>query len=105
MNAVLAQYFSDTLQIQHTTSYNNPLPGCAGDFGYLLYSGHNSHSPKGPFGFIKIMIYCQIWQPVGHNIANIQNILREPEIIYISIIHAKFDNDIFNIRFLARALV
>ena len=105
MNTEVAQYFSDTLQIQHITTYNNPLPGCAGDFGCLLYSGHNSHSPKGPFGFIKIMIYCQIWQPVGHNIANIQNPTRNIITIYMNIILAKFDNDIFNIRFLARALV
>ena len=101
MNTVVAQYFSDTLHIQHTTTYNNPLPGCAGVFGCLLYSGHNSHSPKGPFGFIKIMIYCQIWQPVGQHIANIQNPNRGLGIIYINIILAEFEDDIFNIRFLA----
>ena len=97
MNTELAQYFSDTLQIQHITTYNNPLPGCESDFGCLLYSGQIGQSPKGPFGFIKIMIYCQIWHPVGHNIANIQNLQRSPGIIYMNKILAKIDNDSFNI--------
>ena len=73
MNVELAQYFSDTPQIQHITTYNNPLCTLASDFGYLLYSGQIGQFPKRPFDFIKIMIYCQIWQPVAQNIANIQN--------------------------------
>ena len=101
MNTELAQYSSDTPQIQHITTYNNPLPGCASDFGCLLYSGQIGQFPKRPFDFIKIMIYCQIWQPVGHNIANIQNPKRDPGIIYMNKVLAKNDNDSLNIRFLA----
>ena len=101
MNTELAQYFSDTPQIQHITTYNNPLPGCESDFGCLLYSGQIGQFPKRPFDFIKIMIYCQIWQPVAQHIANIQNPPRNPGIIYIDLILAKFDDDIFKTRFLA----
>ena len=101
MNTELAQYFSDTPQIQHITNYNNPLWGLESDFGCLLYSGQIGQSPKGPFGFIKIMIYCQIWQPVGQHIANIQNPMCDPGDIYINIFYAKFEDDIFKTRFLA----
>ena len=101
MNTELAQYFSDTPQIQHITTYNNPLWGLESDFGYLSYSGQIGQFPKRPFDFIKIMIYCQIWQPVAQHIANIQNPPRDLRTIYIDIIHAKYEVDIFKTRFLA----
>ena len=57
-----------------------------------------------PLGYLllllKIMIYCQIWQPVDHNIAAIKKIQREELFIYMKIRHAKNWIDSLYIRFL-----